>query len=115
MNKQRQKDTLIDIMNADAKDGLYDHIGEPNKIVSAVEWLVNEIESKGGAWENISIRRVQISIDVSDYLILKRQAKQMEKEQIINFFLFFRNNGEKYLGMTIEQFVEQYYKETYGI
>lgn len=49
---------------------------------TAVDWLIDEIESKGKAWENTSIRRVQIDIDVSDYLELKRQAKQMEKEQL---------------------------------
>lgn len=49
---------------------------------TAVEWLIEQIESKGEAWENASIRRLQISIDVSEYLDLKRQAKAMEREQI---------------------------------
>jgi hypothetical protein len=41
------------------------------------------------------------------------QAKQMEKENFVKFFVWFRDNGEKYIGMSIEEFVEQYYKETY--
>lgn len=52
---------------------------ELNKM-TAVEWFIEQLEQKGDAWENVSIRRVQISIDTSDYLELKRQAKQMEKE-----------------------------------
>jgi len=31
-----------------------------------------------------------------------------EKELLINFFKFFRDNGENYIGLTIEQFVELY-------
>jgi len=52
-----------------------------NKI-TAVQWFIEQLEQKGDASENVSIRRIQISVDVSDYLELKRQAKQMEKEQI---------------------------------
>jgi len=75
---------------------------------TAVEWFINEIESKGDAWENASIRRLQISIDISDYLELKRQAKQMEKEQIINAVyntMEFDPNVEA---------AEKYYNKTYG-
>lgn len=101
MAKDKQKQLLIEVMNADAKDGLY-------KQQSAVEWLVNEIESKAGAWENISIRRVQISIDVSDYLELKRQAMQMEKEQMIKAY-----EDNHALGHIYGNNGELYYKETY--
>ena len=41
---------------------------------SSIEWLFNQIEEKGNAWENASIRRVQISIDTTEYLMLKQQA-----------------------------------------
>jgi hypothetical protein len=54
---------------------------ESNK-QTAVQWFIEQLEQKGDAWENVSIRRIQISVDVSDYLELKRQAKAMEKEQI---------------------------------
>jgi hypothetical protein len=69
---------------------------------TAVEWFINEIESKGDASENASIRRLQISIDISDYLELKRQAKQMEKEQIMRAY-------DKVSMST----PEQYYNQTY--
>jgi hypothetical protein len=54
---------------------------ELNKM-TAVDWFIEQLEQKGDASENLYVRRVQISIDTSDYLKLIRQAKQMEKEQI---------------------------------
>jgi hypothetical protein len=79
---------------------------ESNK-QTAVEWFIEQLEQKGDAWENVSIRRIQISIDVSDYLELKRQALQMEKEQVIDAV-----NSQRQLGW--DEKGEQYYKEKYG-
>jgi hypothetical protein len=40
------------------------------------------------------------------------QAKEMQKEELekelISFFLYFRDNGERLLGASIEQFVKSY-------
>ena len=33
-----------------------------------------------------------------------------EKELLIDFFKFFRDNGENHIGLTIEQFVDLYLK-----
>jgi hypothetical protein len=74
-----------------------------NKI-TAVDWFIEQLEQKGDASENLFVRRVQISIHTSDYLELKRQAKQMEKEQIMD-----AHYAPKY-----GCFNEEYYKETYG-
>jgi hypothetical protein len=74
---------------------------------TAVEWLIEQIESKGDAWENASIRRLQISIDVSDYLDLKRQAKAMEKEQIIDAFKSGEASRDRVEAI-------EYYNETYS-
>jgi len=71
---------------------------------TAVDWFIEQLEQKGDASENLYVRRVQISIDTSDYLELKRQAKQMEKEQIMD-----AHYAPKY-----GCFNEEYYKETYG-
>jgi len=83
-------------------------VNELNK-QTAVQWFIEQLEQKGDASENVSIRRIQISIDVSDYLELKRQAKEMEKEQIKDAYFIgghdIQNN--RYRGM------HEYYNETY--
>jgi len=38
------------------------------------------------------------------------EVKEMERNQLIDFFKFFRDNGGNYIGLTIEQFVELYLK-----
>ena len=55
-----------------------------NNKQSSVEWFIDQLEEKGDAWENVSIRRVQISIDVSEYMELKTKAKAMHKVEIVN-------------------------------
>jgi len=52
---------------------------------TAVEKFIEQLEEQGESWENVSIGRIQISIKVEDYLDLINQAKEMEKEQIIDF------------------------------
>jgi hypothetical protein len=76
---------------------------------TAVDWFIEQLEQKGDAWENVSIRRVQISIDTSDYLELKRQAKQMEKEKQKYFF----DCGRQYQ-LTGEGTFKEVWDETYG-
>ena len=78
-----------------------------NKQQTAVEWLIQEIESKGDAWENASIKKIQISIDASEYAELKAQAKEMEKQQIENAF----ENGMNAVNI---HNLEQYYNETFN-
>ena len=51
---------------------------------TAVEKFIQQIEEQGESWENVSIGRIQISIKVEDYLDLIEQAKEMEKQQIID-------------------------------
>jgi len=75
-----------------------------NNKQTAVEWFIEQLEQKGDAWENVSIRRVQISIDTSDYLELIRQAQQMEKEQIMD-----AHYAPKY-----GCYNKNYYEQTYG-
>jgi len=53
-----------------------------NKQQTAVELFIEELEEKGKAYEeNQVVRTINISIDVSDYMELKVQAQEMEKEQ----------------------------------
>lgn len=88
---------------------------ELNKM-TAVQWFIEKLEQKGDAWENVSIRRIQISIDTSDYLELKRQAKEMEKEQIMDASGSGWSDGILYSNGEIwnYQSPEHYYTETYG-
>jgi len=77
---------------------------------TAVEKFIEQLEEQGKSWENVSIGRIQISIKVEDYLDLIKQAKEMEKEQIIDAY----KQGQ-YDGDTIRDTdAEQYYNETYG-
>ena len=81
-----------------------------NNKQSSIDWLFEQLEEKGGAWENASIRRVQISIDVTEYLELKRQAKAMHKEEIIHSHLLGLIHP---LEKEATKQAEDYYNETF--
>jgi hypothetical protein len=66
MNKEQQKKLLTEIMDDDDKDGLY-HIGDTNKMVTAVEWLIKKLYDEWG-------------ISIPDEAII--QVKQMERSEI---------------------------------
>jgi hypothetical protein len=76
---------------------------------TAVEWLIEQLEEKGDMRETPSIRNLQLNINTSDYLLLKRQALAMEKEQIVKAFEVGYNQNYEQQYDTIEQ----YYNETY--
>jgi saccharopine dehydrogenase-like NADP-dependent oxidoreductase len=84
-----------------------------NKQQTAVEWLIQEIESKGDAWENASIKKIQISIDASEYAELKAQAKEMEKDKMENLWYAAISHGGCKCYYEIMTF-EQYYNETFN-
>ena len=88
--KQKQKQLLTELMNADAKDGLY----EPNKMISAVEWLKQQwVKRLGNLWDE-------------DF----EQAKQMEKKQIMKaVYDSMGTNFDPNMGRA-----ELYYNEHYG-
>lgn len=81
---------------------------------SSIDWLIEQLEEKGRAWENVSIRRLNISIDVSDYLKLKHQANAMHEEEVIDSYC------QGCLDMTNDDTIfpretsEQYYTKTFG-
>jgi hypothetical protein len=103
MNKEEQKKLLTEIMDADAKDGLY-HIGDTNKMVTAVEWLAERYNYI--TWMR---NRDEISACTADEWREKflQEAKAMEKEQIIDAYAIGRDRA-----MAREQAVD-YYNETY--
>jgi hypothetical protein len=84
-----------------------------NKQQTAVEWFIEELEEKGKAYEeNEVVRTINICIDVSDYMELKVQAKEMEKEKAIKLhyeyelYVMMNESGVMTFG--------QFYKQTYG-
>jgi len=80
-----------------------DHIGDTNKMVTAVEWLIEQIES------------YEIKTDIFNSMyfnVPKRmieQAKAMEKEQIIEAHI----DGQPLYSCQSEK-AEKYYNETYN-
>jgi hypothetical protein len=53
-----------------------------NKQQTAVEWFIEQLEEKGKAYEeNQIVRTINICIDVSDYMELKVEAQEMDKQQ----------------------------------
>jgi hypothetical protein len=79
---------------------------------TAVEWLIEQLEEKGDLRETPSIRIVQLNIDTSDYLDLKRQAKEMHKQEIIDAVGVGSQFDRDYLYGYHDK-AEQYYQETF--
>ena len=79
---------------------------------SSVEWLIDQLEEKGDAWENASIRRVNISIDVSEYMELKTKAKSMHKEETLKLYYAYEDYVLREEGI-IKTF-GQFYNETFN-
>lgn len=85
----KQKQLITEIMNEDAKDGLY-------KQQTAVEWLERNIKLHGFTTEQ-----------VIETIKLFEKAKEMEKEQHENTWYAGDEDG------AIHEF-EYYWNETYG-
>lgn len=77
-----------------------------NKKQTAVEWLVNELEKEAITDYTFAKSHKVITLDVYMFNKLFEQAKQMEKEQIINAHI---DGYESISGQS-----ENYYNETYG-
>jgi hypothetical protein len=72
---------------------------------TSVEWLVDEIEKH--YITNIG------TLDPTIVMELRRQAKEMEKERIINAYKMGKYEHDKIV-MSDTFYAEQYYNETYG-
>ena len=62
---------------------------------TAIDWLVEQLENHTG-----------VTRKGFEYVI--NEAKEIERDHLIDFFKFFRDNGENHIGLTIEQFVDLY-------
>ena len=79
---------------------------------SSIDLFIDQLEEKGNAYEeNEGGRTINISIDISDYMELKIQAKAMHKEEIINAHTigYVIGGGNGYIHEP-----KQYYNEHYG-
>lgn len=74
---------------------------------TAVEWMFDKLLEEGPSGE----LRWHLKHDI---LKIFEQAKEMQQEELekeLNaFFLYFRDNGERLLGASIEQLVKSYMK-----
>ena len=66
--------------------------------MTALEYLVEQLQK----------RSTDLTMWHNDILV---KVKEMERNQLIDFFKFFRDNGENHIGLTIEQFIELYLKQ----
>ena len=66
------------------------------------------------ATEHLFIELYQF-IDIEHYKEVNDifdKAIEIERNKLIDFFLFFRDNGENHIGLTIEQFVDLYLNQS---
>jgi hypothetical protein len=77
-----------------------------NKQQTPLGWFIEQLEYKGDLRETPSIRNIQLNIDTSDYMELKVQAKEIEKEIMIQFCIDWF--------ISREMNIKEYYKQTYG-
>jgi hypothetical protein len=100
MNKEQQKELLKEIMEADARDGLYHNV-YTNKMVTAVEWLFTQLYEK-----------FEMKGDGEKMNKILNKAIEMEKEQIIQA----HNYGEyfsQFRDCLDDEHGKQYYDQTY--
>jgi hypothetical protein len=75
---------------------------------TAVEWLDEQIQERVIA-QDVVARKLIIEISMEDYMNIKIQAKEMEKQQIYEAFYEGEENAHKYKSSPT-----LYYNETYG-
>jgi len=88
-----------------------------DKQQTAVELFIKQLEEKGDIRETPSIRNIQLNIDTADYIELKIQAKEMDKERLTDAYCDGKANGMDIshpLSLTKEISADEWYNETYG-
>jgi flagellar biosynthesis/type III secretory pathway protein FliH len=69
--------------------------------------LWDKLEDK--SWENLRMKRIEIFIDVKEYLALKKQFKEMHQEEITRAY----QEGYSQGYAKCEQAEDYYYEKTY--
>ena len=108
--KCKQKNLLIDVMEADEKDGLY----KTNNMTqqTAVDWLIEQLVNLDKQLDGRRKSDDSTVIKINPTKIYE-QAKQMEKEQIETAW---RNgdNDSMYSPKELDAQAEQYYNKIYN-
>ena len=92
--------------------------------MTAVEWLDEQIQERVIA-QDVVARKMIIEISIEDYMDVKRLAKEMEKQQIIDAYWGGLNGsindyseskkvGSEIIDIKYGKGADQYYNETYG-
>ena len=101
MNKEKQKQHLIDIMEADAKDGLYKH-------KTAVEWLIEQLQAPcRGIPSHIIEQAKQMEIRQTG-LFMNWFIKHYSTATIDGMFGWVNAMNEE---VTIKEILDDYYKK----
>jgi hypothetical protein len=82
------------------------------KLMTSIEWLMEQIEGEGDIQRDVLSNVLEIKISVSNFLEIKRIAKEMEKQQIIDAF-WNGDNTDCTNEQNSKEFAEQYYQETF--
>jgi hypothetical protein len=72
---------------------------------TAVEWAFEQLDEQVFRIDHLE-RRLNISISFEDMMTLKKEAKEMEKQQIVDAYRF--------PNTLVDMSSEQYYNQTYG-
>jgi len=67
---------------------------------TVMDWLIKDMQE---------LKKTKFKC-IDDCLFLAEYYKKEERNQLIDFFLFFRDNGENHIGLTINEFVDLYLK-----
>jgi hypothetical protein len=94
-NKQQTEINAVEYLNKVTQFAKENNTGKP-KQQTAIEWL----------FDNVYMAHIELSEKL-------KQAKEMEKQQIINAF-WNGDNTDCTSEQNIEEFAEQYYNKTYG-
>ena len=80
---------------------------------TAVERFIEKLEEKA-IEETEGLNQIHIVIDVNEYLELKEQAKEMEKERIIKACDAGFDSSHLFIEDMKYKSAEDYYEQTYG-
>jgi hypothetical protein len=77
----------------------------------SIEWLFNQIEGESDLQRDVVSNRLEIKISVSDFLEIKRIAKEMHKQEIIKTYIIADSESTQ---EDSEHNALKFYERTYG-